>query len=205
MGLDFVEVGRLAGALAASVLRGTDPATIPIRDVLDEVPRRIILNTLALKGLNEPWRVPEEARNNGDDPCRRDRHPRYEPPKQGGAPARVRGARRRQAAAGVGRKWPEMAPETFRMATAGALELRIRGRLDGYWADHLQDSLAETMREGHDRIRLDLSDVSFMSSAGIGVLMRCYKQLQRIDGSLVIIRPSPQVRTVLEMTGLADG
>ena len=63
VGLDFVEVGRLAGALAASVLRGTDPATIPIRDVLDEVPRRIILNTLALKGLKEPWRVPEEARN----------------------------------------------------------------------------------------------------------------------------------------------
>ena len=43
----------------------------------------------------------------------------------------------------------------------------------------------------------------FMSSAGIAVLMKCYKQLQRIDGSLVVIRPSPQVRTVLEMTGLA--
>ena len=60
------------------------------------------------------------------------------------------------------------------------------------------------MREGHDRIRLELSDVNFMSSAGITVLMRCYKQLQRIDGSLAIIRPSPQVRTVLEMTGLAN-
>ena len=42
-----------------------------------------------------------------------------------------------------------------------------------------------------------------MSSAGIAVLMKCYKQLQRIDGSLVVTRPSPQVRTVLEMTGLA--
>ena len=60
------------------------------------------------------------------------------------------------------------------------------------------------MREGHDRIRLELSDVDFMSSAGIAVLMKCYKQLQRIDGSLAVIRPSPQVRTVLEMTGLAD-
>jgi ABC-type uncharacterized transport system substrate-binding protein len=63
VGLDFVEVGRLAGALAAGVLSGTDPATIPIRDVLDEVPRRIVVNALALKGLREPWRVPEEARN----------------------------------------------------------------------------------------------------------------------------------------------
>lgn len=94
--------------------------------------------------------------------------------------------------------------EITRIQTSGALELRIRGRLDGYWADHLKNSLAETMREGHDRIRLELSAVNFMSSAGIAVLMKCYKQLQRIDGSLAIIRPSPQVRTVLEMTGLAD-
>ena len=62
VGLDFVEVGRLAGALAANVLRGTDPATIPIRDVLDQVPKRIVINTLALKGLKEPWRVSQETR-----------------------------------------------------------------------------------------------------------------------------------------------
>ena len=94
--------------------------------------------------------------------------------------------------------------EITRIPTAGAMELQIRGRLDGYWADHLNQRLTETIGEGHDRIRLDLSGVSFMSSAGIGVLMRCHKQLQRIDGSLVVTRPSPQVRTVLEMTRLAD-
>lgn len=94
--------------------------------------------------------------------------------------------------------------EITRIQTSGALELRIRGRLDGYWADHLQNSIAETMREGHDRIRLELSDVNFMSSAGIAVLMRCHRQLQRIDGSLAVVRPSPQVRTVLQMTGLAN-
>ena len=93
--------------------------------------------------------------------------------------------------------------EITKTTIAGALELRIRGRLDGYWADHLERSLAETMREGHDCIRLDLSEVRFMSSAGIAVLMKCYKQLQRIDGFLAVTRPSPQVRTVLEMTGLA--
>jgi anti-sigma B factor antagonist len=78
--------------------------------------------------------------------------------------------------------------EITRTPTAGALELRISGRLDGYWADHLQHSLAETIREGHDRIRLELSNVSFMSSTGIGVLVTFYKQLQRIDGSLVVVR-----------------
>ena len=39
-----------------------------------------------------------------------------------------------------------MRMEITRIQTSGALELRIRGRLDGYWADHLTNSLAETMR-----------------------------------------------------------
>ena len=41
VGLDFHELGRLTGVLAARVLGGLDPATLPIRDVLDEVPRRL--------------------------------------------------------------------------------------------------------------------------------------------------------------------
>ena len=94
--------------------------------------------------------------------------------------------------------------EVTRIPTAGSITLRISGRLDGYWADHLQHNLAETIREGHHHIRLELSDVGFMSSAGIAVLMKFYKQLQRIDGSLVVTRPSPQVRTVLEITRLAN-
>lgn len=57
VGLDFHELGRLSGVLAGRVLQGTDPATIPIRDVLDEVPRRVIVNHLAAEGLREPWRI----------------------------------------------------------------------------------------------------------------------------------------------------
>jgi anti-anti-sigma factor len=94
--------------------------------------------------------------------------------------------------------------EVTRIPAAGGIMLRISGRLDGYWADHLQHNLAETIREGHHHIRLELSDVGFMSSAGIAVLMKFHKQLRRIDGTLVVTKPSPQVRTVLEITRLTD-
>src|SRR5688500_8985397 len=94
--------------------------------------------------------------------------------------------------------------DVTRTPIAGGIMLRISGRLDGYWADHLQRTLAETIREGHPHIRLESSDVGFMSSAGVAVLMKSYKQLQRIDGSLVVTPPSPQVRTVLEITRLAN-
>lgn len=62
IGLDFHELGRMGGALAGQVLKGLDPATVPIRDVLDEVPRRLVVNTLALAGLRDPWQVPDALR-----------------------------------------------------------------------------------------------------------------------------------------------
>lgn len=62
VGLDFRELGRVSGVLVARVLRGDDPATMPIRDVQDEVPRQLVVNTRVLAGLKEPWRLPDDLR-----------------------------------------------------------------------------------------------------------------------------------------------
>src|ERR671924_92300 len=93
--------------------------------------------------------------------------------------------------------------EITRTEGAAWTELTITGRLDGYWADHLDQGLSETVRDGHHQLRLDLSGVTFLSSAGIAVLAKYYKRLTAIKGALVIGRVSPQVRTVLEITRLA--
>lgn len=93
--------------------------------------------------------------------------------------------------------------EIRRQSGNGWLELIIEGRLDGTWAETLDAELAETVREGHHRLRLDLSGVRFISSAGIGVLVKSYNRLSAIKGRLVIGAASAQVRTVLEITRLA--
>jgi anti-anti-sigma factor len=93
--------------------------------------------------------------------------------------------------------------EIRRQPGNGWLELIIEGRLDGSWAESLDAELAETVREGHHRLRLDLSGVRFISSAGIGVLVKSYNRLSAIKGRLVIGAVSTQVRTVLEITRLA--
>ena len=58
-GPDFYQVGKLGGDLAADVLEGADITKIPVRDVLDVVPPYLSINTTVLKGLREPWRVPD--------------------------------------------------------------------------------------------------------------------------------------------------
>ena len=94
--------------------------------------------------------------------------------------------------------------EIAKRVSGDRVELEVKGRLDGYWADHLARALDEEIRQGSHHVRLDLSQVAFLSSAGIGVLVKFYNQLTNIRGSLSISKWSEQVRKVLEISGLKD-
>jgi anti-anti-sigma factor len=83
-------------------------------------------------------------------------------------------------------------------------EIQVIGHLDAYWAPHLGAALNDTVRQGSHEISLDLSQVDFMSSAGLGVLVACHKQLQAIRGTLVIASASDQVRRLITLSGLED-
>ncbi len=82
------------------------------------------------------------------------------------------------------------------------LQLHINGRLDAYWAEHLDAELTELVRSGERTLRLNMAQVGFLSSAGIRVLLSHAKQLTGLGGSLQVLEPSPQVREVLELSGL---
>jgi ABC-type uncharacterized transport system substrate-binding protein len=58
LGADYHEVGRLAGVLAAQVLQGTDPATVPVQNVM---PETLLVNRAALAGLKDPWQLPDDV------------------------------------------------------------------------------------------------------------------------------------------------
>lgn len=86
---------------------------------------------------------------------------------------------------------------------ADALEVNVKGRLDNYWGEHLQRNLEELIRGGAHHLRLNLSGVSYLSSAGVGLLVRFYRQLKDIGGSFVIITPSDHVKLVIELCRLS--
>lgn len=83
------------------------------------------------------------------------------------------------------------------------LELVVEGRLDGYWAQHLSTSVGDVMREGSHSVRLNLSRVSYISSAGIGTLVDLRKQFAAVGGAFAVTNPSRAVWKILEMVGLA--
>jgi anti-anti-sigma factor len=84
------------------------------------------------------------------------------------------------------------------------LELKIQGRVDGYWADHLSAAVDQEIRQGHHHIQLDLAQVAFLSSAGIGTLVRLYKDLKSIQGSFAVANCSRTVLKVLQLSKLED-
>jgi anti-anti-sigma factor len=94
--------------------------------------------------------------------------------------------------------------EIRKQRVGDVLELEIQGRLDGYWADHLAQSFDDAIREGTRNLKVNLSRVSYLSSAGIRVLVRAHKQLSAIQGSFSVSEPSEAVRSLLQLTGLMD-
>lgn len=58
LGADYFSIGQVAGNLAADVLEGRDPATIPVDNV---VPITLQVDTLALKGLRDKWQIPADV------------------------------------------------------------------------------------------------------------------------------------------------
>ena len=60
VGFDFHEVGLAAGRLAADLLDGTDPATIPIRETAAVIPPRLVVNLVAAGVDRGRWRIPDE-------------------------------------------------------------------------------------------------------------------------------------------------
>lgn len=81
--------------------------------------------------------------------------------------------------------------------------LTLNGRLDGYWAEHLDREIEELLRTGARRIQLDLTELSYMSSAGIRILVKFKKSMQTIGGTFTLCHASDFVRGVLVQTGLA--
>ncbi len=94
--------------------------------------------------------------------------------------------------------------EIARSVTGKHHILGVKGKLDAYWSDALSNELESCVRSGASEISLNLAGVSFISSAGLRVLLLYLKQMRAINGVLRIIEPSDKVRNIFDLSGLTD-
>jgi len=86
----------------------------------------------------------------------------------------------------------------------GAVKYTLKGRVNATNADSLQYKLETAVKEGHVNILLNMSRIEYLSSIGIRVILKIYKQTAEKGGSFKIERPSENVRNVLGMVALKD-
>src|SRR6266536_1535079 len=79
--------------------------------------------------------------------------------------------------------------------------VHISGEVDLATCPQLRDVLAELVDDGVHHLIVDLEQVSFLDSSGIGVL-GVLGRIREHGGSLRLTAPSPHVRRVLELTGI---
>jgi anti-anti-sigma factor len=84
------------------------------------------------------------------------------------------------------------------------LELRLTGRIDATWGEHLSTTIEKAVRAGFHHVALNCSGVNYISSLGIGVIVTQYKILKAVNGSLVVTQPSKSMLRILDTVGLAN-
>jgi anti-anti-sigma factor len=86
----------------------------------------------------------------------------------------------------------------------GVSVLAFRAPAELTHAAHALDELRrEVLEQSDSRVVIDLSRVTKIDSAGLGQLMSCYSHLVRNHGSLKVVHARPEVRKILDMTGIS--
>lgn len=84
----------------------------------------------------------------------------------------------------------------------GVAVITAAGRLNLAAARELRTEVRSALDEGSSRIVVELSEVTFMDSSGLGALVACLKSARQAGGDLRIAAPSAQVTMVLELSNL---
>jgi stage II sporulation protein AA (anti-sigma F factor antagonist) len=72
----------------------------------------------------------------------------------------------------------------------GTATVALKGRLDSLEAQGLRDVVRRLISDGCQRMTIDLTNVTFIDSAGLAVLVRTHRELQASAGELVLVRPT---------------
>ena len=87
--------------------------------------------------------------------------------------------------------------------TENEREVWLLGEFDSYSAPRVRELLESLLVGEEPHVTLYLTDLEYIDSTGLGVLVGALKQTTDRAGTLILVEPSPQVAHVLQVTGLS--
>jgi anti-sigma B factor antagonist len=80
----------------------------------------------------------------------------------------------------------------------------VKGKITlGDGSDMLKDKVRSLVQQGYQKLLLNLVDVSYVDSAGLGSIMDGYASANKTGGSLRLLNPTKRIRDLLVITKLS--
>ena len=76
------------------------------------------------------------------------------------------------------------------------------GRLDAHNSGELKDRILKVLEEGGRNLIVDLGEVQFIDSSGLGALLSGYKNATLRSSAFVLANLQPRVKSMFELTRL---
>jgi len=81
--------------------------------------------------------------------------------------------------------------------------IKVKGRLDTVTSKDFMAGVEEKMDDSVKDVTVDCSELEYISSSGLRVLMTLYKKTAPKSGKVTLTQLTPQVCEVLNITGMA--
>jgi len=82
--------------------------------------------------------------------------------------------------------------------------VEVRGEIDVYTAPVLREELTSLVDAQHTNLVVDLTQVSFMDSTGLGVLVGGLKKVRTLGGDLSLVIDQETILKVFRITALTQ-
>lgn len=82
--------------------------------------------------------------------------------------------------------------------------IKVVGEIDAYTSPKLNESIYPLSNEAGKNLLIDLTDVTYMDSTGLGVLVAAFKNKKATGGSFALTGLSNRLERLFIITGLSE-
>ena len=79
----------------------------------------------------------------------------------------------------------------------------LNGEIDVYTSPKVKEAITDLIDKGHYSIAINLENVRYIDSTGLGVLIGGLKRVREHSGTVHLVCTNPQIRKIFDITGLA--
>jgi anti-sigma B factor antagonist len=76
------------------------------------------------------------------------------------------------------------------------------GEIDAATADSVANAVSAVLSDGAKRVLLDFTEVTFIDSTGLGVLVKSHRAAEAAEATFAVVHPTPQTRKLIRVLGL---